>query len=264
MREEQLRLARRTHRQIGDVPGGNARIQLLPTVRFCQIKEYFLWQFTMARRTRGQKQQWISFVNLIPLFRLAEQLGAVSELRLKSVFDLGSDLIAAVPNSRANRRPELRRIASEMLAHLPDALFDNAFHRSAPPSVKNADRAMLGIDHDHGQAIRREHRKQQPRRVGYQAIASQRMCRSLRNAMNEVGMDLSQAHQVPARLVALSDHRHQSAAVLRNRRPLIVNGEAEIQAAFAVSPRDPSLSRAESVHKPGNTRQGSGLKDLNL
>src|SRR5512146_2499211 len=101
-------------------------------------------------------------MNLIPLLRLPEHLGPVRKLRLKSIFDLWPDLVTAVPDSRTNRRPQLCRIASKMFSHLANALFDDSLHGSSPSRMKNSNGSVLGIDHDHRQAIGSEHRKQQP------------------------------------------------------------------------------------------------------
>lgn len=190
----------------------------------------------MPRSARRQEQQRISLVDFIPLFGFAEQLGCISKLRLKRIFDLRPNLITAISDSRTNRRSQLRRIAPEMFAHFPDAFLDNALHCSAPSGVKDSDRTMLGIDHDHRQTIRREHRKQQPASVGNQAVPGQRMFGSLRNTIDKIGMNLAQIREFPRAIASLCYCCNQCSAIFSNGRPHVVNGETEIQAAFAVRP----------------------------
>jgi len=106
-----------------------------------------------------------------------EQVIGIGELALKLVKDFSSDCVAAASNARANRRQEPCRIAAEMHAHHPYAVFDNARQRATPTRVKRPHRLMDRIGDKYWQAISGLHTQQQSGTVGDQAIAGQRLGR---------------------------------------------------------------------------------------
>jgi len=106
-----------------------------------------------------------------------KQIVSIGELALKLVKHLSADRVAAAPNARANRRQEPRRIAAEMHAHHPYAVFDDARQRAAPTRVKRTHRLTDRIGDKYWQAISGLHTEQQSGTVGYQAVAGQRLRR---------------------------------------------------------------------------------------
>src|SRR4029077_537657 len=126
----------------------------LAPVGLCKIQKNFLWQFTMARGTRGQKKQRIFLVDFISFFGFAEQAASVTELGFESRPHLRANFIAAPANSRANRRFQITRIGSEPAVHLAYALFHDSFYGPSPARMKDAYCPPLGIDQNHRKTVR--------------------------------------------------------------------------------------------------------------
>src|SRR5205085_51296 len=116
-------------------------------------------KFAVAGRSRGQEQERIPFVNLISVFGFPEQFAAIGELGFERGTDLRPNPKAAVSNSRADCSLQLRGIAAEMFPHFADTLFYDPLSGAAPPRVKDADGAPLGVGDDYGQAVGSKHRE---------------------------------------------------------------------------------------------------------
>jgi hypothetical protein len=97
---------------------------------------------------------------------------------------------------------------------------------------------------------------------GDQAIAYQRFLRQFRHAVDEVGVDLTQADKRPRLLAA------GGAEPLQKRRSITFHGsagivfrESEVESVSSISARKSAQSCAESVNLPGNASEGLGMKN---
>src|SRR5260221_10640494 len=99
VRKQEFRPASGAQGDLRDIFLENTGVEQLAAVRLREIQENLLGQFALAGSSRGQKQQWIFFVNLVGFFGVAEKAAGGGELGLECVPDFRAYLITAAANA---------------------------------------------------------------------------------------------------------------------------------------------------------------------
>ena len=128
--------------------------------------------------------------------------------------------------------------------------------------MEDTDGSALAVDQNDRQAIGSLHRKQNSRRAGDQAIADKWCRRRFCDAMDEIGMDLSQRDQRPR---FLPSHHPNAAekrlAIALDRSSRIMPGEAKIQGIPAIDTREPTGAGRKTMHQPWDGIERLGAED---
>jgi hypothetical protein len=75
--------------------------------------------------------------------------------------------------------------------HCSGSFFNNAFDSSTPSCVKDAYGFVFYIHEDHGKTVSGLDTKQKARNIGDEAIANEWFSGNIRNAVYQIGMDLT-------------------------------------------------------------------------
>src|SRR5580704_9205555 len=151
----------------------------------------------MARRTGGQKEQRIFFPYRVGIFRLSKEAGGIIELRFEFRANFLADFVATALNSGTDRSLQIAWSRTEAAMHLAHPFFDNALQCAAPSGVKYANRAVLWINQNHGQAVGRLNAEQQAGSCGDQPVTGEGLLQNRIYAADDVGMNLAERDQRP-------------------------------------------------------------------
>src|SRR5579884_2604293 len=177
MREEARRVAGGTALHNFDLRVANTSIFELTPVRRNQIEMKFRCRIAVSRRTLVQKKQRISDMQGVGVEYLVKKLPRVRELRFKFRLYLGTDDIAAAPNTRSDGSAKIRGITAKVPAHLADSLLHDARHGASPPRVEGAHCSEFSIDNQDRHAVGGLDSEQQARGGGDEAIAREKLGR---------------------------------------------------------------------------------------
>ena len=121
---------------------------------------------------------------------------------------------------------------------------------------------LLGIYENDRQAIGSLDAEKNTGRAGDEAIADQRFFRHAGDAVDEVGMNLTQRDQRPRLLAGGSaEPEHKGRPVPFDCGARILFGESKIESASTINARRTAESGAESVNQPGNASEDFRTKD---
>src|SRR6185369_897945 len=205
----------------------------------------------------------ILFPDRIRFLDFTKQFAAILELGLKLSTHLGTNAVATAVNAGANRRPQIAGPSTEPAPHLAHAFFHNTFYRPPPARMEGSHRAAFYVHEDDRQAVCCQNCEQQARSSGDETVAGETQCGDLRNAMNEVGMNLAEGNQRPlAPFPNRSELPEKRGPVLFHRPLPILAGETQVQTALAVSPGKPAWPGAKAMNGPRQRRKRIGVKNL--
>jgi len=251
MAEQQVHAARRAEWRHANVLLRHPGIQQLTPVRLQQVQPDLLWQFTVSRRPRRQKQQRILLSHLVLLLRLPKQLASISKLRLEFVTNFLPNVVATVMHPRPDRGHHVPRQRSKMPSHLADAFLDDTFYRSSPSRMKHSHRASFSVHQDHWQTIRRLNRQRNPGRLRDQPISNQMVLRYASHAMNQIRMHLPECDDRPRNTLRRSSQLFEKHRPIPfHCRPRIVLGKSQVKVVLAIRSRTPAHARRKTSNHP--------------
>ncbi len=169
-----------------------SRVYQLAAIGFDQVQKDACRQLAVARSAGREEQQRVFFADGIRFLDLAEEISGVGELGLEVVSYFCAHLVAAAMDPRADGSSNVPGPGTEATAHFTDPLLDDSVDCPAPAGMKNAHRAMFGIDKHDRKAVGGLDGEQNSGCVGDQTVAGKRFSRWFRYTMDEIGMNLPQ------------------------------------------------------------------------
>src|ERR1700752_3655869 len=117
------------------------------------------------------KQQRILLAHRIGLLDFVEQLARVWELCLKLLFQLVSDLITAILDSRPDRGPHALGPPAELSSHDAETFLDDALLGPPPAGMKGAHDLPFPVHQQNRQAVSRQNGERDARPIRDQSVA---------------------------------------------------------------------------------------------
>ena len=110
---------------------------------------------------------------------------------------LRTNRVAAAMNTGTDGRLDIAGPSAKPTMHLAHTFLHDPFYGPTPARVKDSHRPAFCVHQNDGQAIGGQNCEQQTRGLGDQAVAREPRLADLRNAMNEVRVNLAQGNQRP-------------------------------------------------------------------
>jgi hypothetical protein len=187
-----------------------------------------------------------------------EQIVRVRELGLEFREDLFPYGVAAGTDSGTYGDVEVLRVRSKLEAHPPNAVFDDAFHGSAPAGMEGGDDPAYGVGNKDGNTVGGLNSEQNSGLMGQNAVAFARWRRSLGGRVRlrndkQAGVNLAQRSEGGGGVAR--DRFGEETAVANDMLALILSREAKIQLTCGVfgcvGAGDTALTAAEAMPEPG-------------
>jgi hypothetical protein len=138
-------------------------------------------------------------VNFVGFFGFAEEGAGIAELGFECVPDFLPYLIAAAPNAGTDCRFQVSGPTAEVPLHFTNTFFYDPLHRASPSGMKHTNGVPLRIREDYWKAVSGQNGEENVGSAGDEAVAGQRFFWNSGDAVDEIGMNLSQGDDWPGR-----------------------------------------------------------------
>ena len=154
-------------------------------------------QVSVAGGALVQEEQWVLLAHGIGIFDFMKERLGVVELRLKLLTKLLADHVATFADPRSDRCVDVLGARTKLAAHRSDTFFRDALRGPTPSGMKCPNDFVFPVHQENRETVCGEYAESDTSEIGDQAVADQRLFRSVAQHMDNIGVDLAIGNQRP-------------------------------------------------------------------